>query len=85
VKPSLGQTSRNLFGGDPAESIRLVQIIRSLEGGDDHECFGILVAQLDGEFVADILGAVEYRAFVFILQMGGTASDQTGRCREAYQ
>jgi hypothetical protein len=43
------------------------------------------VAQLGGEFVADILGAVEYRAFVFILQMGGTASDQTGRCREAYQ
>jgi hypothetical protein len=85
VKSSFGQASGNLFGGDPAESIRLVQVIRRLEARDDHDRLGILVAQLGGEFVADILGAVEYRAFVIILQMGGTASDQTGRCREAYQ
>jgi hypothetical protein len=36
VKSSFGQASGNLFGGDPAESIRLVQVICRLEAGDDH-------------------------------------------------
>jgi hypothetical protein len=74
-----------LFGGDPAESIRLVQVIRSLEAGDDHDRLGIPMAQLGGEFAAEILGAVEHRTLIFILQMGGAASDQTGCCCEGCQ
>jgi hypothetical protein len=63
----------------------LVQVIRSLEAGDDHDRLGIFVAQLGRDFVADILGAIEYCALVFILQMGGTASDQAGRRCEGNQ